>query len=140
MNITTIITTILGCAGGILTGILAYIKFFAERSDKKKAENLETILEEKLAPIISNQKGIMEANDKQDKEIKEIRLDTTRTQLLILLQHEPRNYDTIFKIAHRYFCQLGGDWYMSVEFQKWADSQQIKIPESISKAIAENDK
>lgn len=140
MNITTIITTILGCAGGILTGILAYIKFFAERKDRRQTEIFEAILMKHLDPVKIDLKEARGEIQSLKNENHEIRLDTTRTQLLMLMQHQPSNHDTILKVAERYFCHLGGDWYMSVEFQSWADSQKINIPTTISQAIADNDR
>lgn len=136
----TIITAILGCASGVLAGILAYIKFFTERKDSKQARSFEAILDDKLKPIITNQQEIIENNKRQDEEIKEIRLDTTRTQLLMLIQQNPHNHDTILKLAHRYFCNLKGNWYMAIEFQRWADEEGIRIPASITTAIANNEK
>ena len=146
MNMTTIITAILGCSSGVLAGILAYIKFFAERRDKKKAETLEDLFDKKLAPVIERQDKIVERLDKieshnagQDKEIREIRLDTLRTQMYLKFDTDSSNHDTIFKIAEKYFCFYHGDWIATVDLQNWADKEGVKIPEAILRAIAEND-
>lgn len=146
MNISTIITTILGCAGGILGGILAYIKFFAERRDKKKSETLEALLDKKLAPVIERQDKIVCRLDKieshnidQDKEIREIRLDTLRTQMYIKMEHEPHNHDTILKIAEKYFCVYRGDWIATIDFLNWSKKEKVDIPKPILDAIAQND-
>lgn len=147
MNITTIITTILGCAGGILTGILAYIKFFAERKDAKATKSLEMALDKKLAPVVERQEHIIARldaietyNKEQDKELKQIRQDTTRVQLLMLLTHEPYKHETILEVAHFYLCELGGDWYCTSLLQEWADKQKIKLPDSIWNIIESENK
>lgn len=142
---TTIITTILGCTSGILAGVLAYIKFFAERRDRKRADTLEAVLDKKLLPIIDRQDKIVgrldaidSHNKEQDMELKEIRLDTLRTQMYIKMEHEPYNHDTIFKIAEKYFCVYCGDWIATLDFQKWADKEKVRIPQPILNAIAQN--
>lgn len=148
MNTTNIIVAVLGAASGILAGILAYVKFFAERKDKKKAESFEAILDKKLAPMIERQDRIVgrldaiEAhNSEQDLELKEIRLDTTRVQLLMLMAHEPHNHDTILKVAHFYLCELGGDWYCTSLLQEWSIKEKVKLPDSIWNIIKiENNK
>lgn len=144
---TTIITAIIGCAAGVLTGILGYIKFFAERKDTKEARSFETVLDKKLAPVIERQDKIVERLDKiekhnaeQDKELHDIRLDTTRTQLYFKMEHDTHNHDTILKIAHKYFVILKGDWVATIDFLAWAEKEGVKIPQPILDAIAENDK
>lgn len=140
MDITTIVVAFLGGLGGILAGILAYIKFFAERKDKREREDLDLVLEEHLAPLRTDIAGIKSENVVFGRTLREVQLDTTRTQLLMFMQHQPRNYDTILKIAHRYFVDLQGNWYMAVEFQKWATEQGIEVPLAISQAIAQNER
>lgn len=143
---TTIITAIIGCATGVLTGILGYIKFFAERRDKKKSETLEALFDKKLAPVIDRQDKIVARLDKieshnegQDAEIHDIRLDTTRTQLYFKMEHDTHNHDTILKIAYKYFVTLHGDWVATIDFLAWAEKENVKIPKPILDAIAQND-
>lgn len=140
MKIETIIAAAIGGAAGIFGTILAFIKFITERKDKKKTENLGAILDKHLAPIQAELKEAKEEIKLLKVENHEIMLETTRIQLLMLIQHQPKNHDTILKVAERYFCQLHGDWYMSVELQSWADTQKINIPKSIAMAIEKNDK
>lgn len=146
MKIETIIAAAISSAVGILTGILAYIKFFVERKDKKKAETLKAALKEELAPIVKRQEAIIERLDKieshnggQDAEIHDIRLDTTRTQLYFKMEHDTHNHDTILKIAHKYFVILKGDWVATIDFLSWAEKENVKIPKPILDAIAQND-
>jgi hypothetical protein len=49
---------------------------------------------------------------------KETRQDTIRIQLLMIMEHQPDNIDTIVKLAEKYFIELKGDWYMTNEFNK----------------------
>ena len=48
----------------------------------------------------------------------ETRRDTLRIQLLMIMQSQPDNIDTILKLAEAYFVTLEGDWYMTSEFNK----------------------
>lgn len=146
MKFETIITAAFGGAAGILGGILGYIKFFAERKDKKETDRLEKVLDKKLAPLIEKQEAIekrldkIEAHDtRQDEELRQIRMDTLRTQMYLKMSQESHNHDTIFKIAEVYFISYHGDWVATVDFQAWADKEKVKIPEPILRAIAENE-
>ena len=71
---------------------------------------------------------------------KETRKDTLRIQLLMLLQQQPENIDTILKLAQTYFVELHGDWYMSSEFSKWAKKHEVEVPQYIYKAIEDTHK
>lgn len=146
MKIETIIVAILGAASGILGGILGYIKFFAERRDKKRSEAIRSIIRDEITPIVERQDQIVERLDEieshnkiQDSEIHDIRLDTTRTQLYFKMEHDIHNHDTILKIAHKYFVVLKGDWVATVDFLAWAEKEGVKIPKPILDAIAQND-
>lgn len=70
----------------------------------------------------------------------ETRRDTLRIQLLMIMQSQPDNIDTILKLAEAYFVTLGGDWYMTSEFNKWAKAHEVTIPSHIDKAIDNNHK
>lgn len=50
-----------------------------------------------------------------------IKVDTTRTQLLTLINTSPDNEAEIMKVAQYYFGTLKGDWYMTSLFTKWAE-------------------
>lgn len=56
--------------------------------------------------------------DKLIETTQETRRDTLRIQLLMIMQSQPDNIDTILKLAEAYFVTLGGDWYMTSEFNK----------------------
>lgn len=65
------------------------------------------------------------------KDLKALRIDTTRLQLLSLIQHEPDNIDTILRVARYYFIDLKGDWYAIDIFVKWANAHGVDISEII---------
>lgn len=145
---TTVISILVALLGG--GGGAALIKFLLEFIDKKRGNTIDrkitaavqaatqplldalTKHEEKIDELIA-------CDERFDRNLKEIRLDTTRTQLYFKMKHDTHNHDTIFKIAHRYFVELKGDWVATVDFQKWADKEKVKIPSAIMTAIAEND-
>lgn len=60
--------------------------------------------------------------------LKDIRLDTLRTQLLLYMYHEPHEHHTILEIAKVYFVDCGGDWVMTDRFKKWAKEEGVEIP------------
>lgn len=69
---------------------------------------------------------------------KETRQDTIRIQLLMIMEHQPDNIDTIIKLAEKYFIELKGDWYMTSEFNKWAKAHDVIVPANIYEAIDDN--
>lgn len=147
MNWTTIIVALIGGAGGILAGGLAIWRFIVERKDTKEQRLIEHIMDNKLSVVITRLDSIDKRLDDldehqvvQDEDLHEIRLDTTRTQLYFKMEHDPHNHDTILKIAHKYFVILKGDWVATIDFLAWAEKEGVKIPETILKAISENDK
>lgn len=62
-----------------------------------------------------------------EQKIDVIELDTTRTQLLLLIQNTPTDYNSIFNVAFKYFQKLNGDWYMTTLFTKWANEQGVDV-------------
>jgi carbonic anhydrase len=69
---------------------------------------------------------------------KETRKDNIRIQLLMIMEHQPENVDTILKIAEKYFIKLKGDWYMTNEFSKWAKEHNVTIPAHLYDVIDSN--
>lgn len=127
MNIETVIALIatVGGLSGLISAITTTIFKVIDYKRSKKGETLEA----KLQPLL-------EKLDRQDKELHEIRLDTTRTQLIMLIEHQPHNYDTIIKIAERYFVSLGGNWWVASEFSAWARKEGITLPSHLWDAVA----
>lgn len=69
-------------------------------------------------------------NEKLDSisnQVSELKLDTTRNQLLILINNYPHNNDEIMKVAKYYFKVLGGDWYMTELFIEWGEKNGIDV-------------
>ena len=63
------------------------------------------------------------------------RKDTLRIQLSMYIKEDTNNIDAILKLAETYFVKLGGDWYMTSEFTKWAKKHDVVIPQDIYAAI-----
>lgn len=59
--------------------------------------------------------------DDLSSQLSDIKADTTRTQLLTLINTSPDNEAEIMKVAQYYFGELKGDWYMTTLFTKWAE-------------------
>lgn len=60
-------------------------------------------------------------------EVKSIKLDETRLQLLVAINTTPDDTKTILEIARVYFLELKGDWYMTPKFIAWARKHDIDI-------------
>ena len=142
MNIETVIALIASIGGlaGLISAISTAVFKVLEYKKSQRGESLDAKLDAKLQPLLKIQAMLEEQNQELTAELKEIRKDTTRIQLLDLMNMEPHNHDTILKVAHRYFIELGGNWVTSVEFQAWADKEKLDIPVAISQAMAENDR
>lgn len=53
-----------------------------------------------------------------------LKLDTTRNQLLVLMEHD-ENEEEVLKVAKYYFQELKGDWYMTSVFERWAEKHGV---------------
>lgn len=62
--------------------------------------------------------------DALSSQLEDIQLDTTRNQLLILMEHD-ENSEEVLKVAKFYFQELKGDWYMTSLFEKWANKHGV---------------
>lgn len=65
-------------------------------------------------------------------QVTELKLDTTRNQLLTLMKSYPDNEEEIMKVAKYYFKDLDGDWYMTSLFIKWGEEKDIDISEIVN--------
>lgn len=61
----------------------------------------------------------------------ELKLDTTRNQLLTLMKNYPDNEEEIMKVAKYYFRDLNGDWYMTSLFIEWGEEKGIDVTEIV---------
>lgn len=65
--------------------------------------------------------------DSISNQVTELKLSTTRSQLLTLMNHYPNNDEEIMKVAKYYFKDLGGDWYMTGLFIEWGEENGIDV-------------
>ncbi len=132
-NVDAIKTTIATTATTIVALVLIYLIYKSEQSAHKE---LQKHIEE--SNILQEELRVCMVDNKQ--QLLDIRKDTLRIQLSQYMKDQPENVDTILKLAETYFVQLKGDWYMTSEFSKWADSQGIKVPSIIQKSIIDIEK
>lgn len=135
MDTTAIIVALVGGLAGIITAIKGIFEYI----DKRKGNTIEAQVQKAIQPLIEKIDALEEHNRRQDEQLIQIHLDTTRTQLYFKMEHDTHNHDTIFKIANRYFVELHGDWVATVDFLNWAKKEKIEIPKPILDAIAKND-
>lgn len=135
MDTTAIIVALVGGMAGIITAIKGVFEYI----DKRKGNTVEVQVQKAIQPLIEKIDALEEHNRRQDEQLLQIHLDTTRTQLYFKMEHDTHNHDTIFKIAHRYFVELSGDWVATVDFLDWANKEKIEVPKPILDAIAKND-
>lgn len=135
MDTTAIIVALVGGAAGIITAIKGVLEYI----DKRKGNTVEAQVQRAIEPLLKKIDALEEHSRRQDEQLQQIYLDTTRTQLYFKMEHDTHNYDTILKIAYRYFVELHGDWVATVDFLNWAKKENIEVPQSILDAIAKND-
>lgn len=64
-------------------------------------------------------------------QVTELKLDTTRSQLLTLMKNYPDNEEEIMKVAKYYFKDLSGDWYMTSLFIEWGEEKGIDVTDIV---------
>lgn len=64
-------------------------------------------------------------------QMQDLKLDTTRNQLLTLMKNYPDNEEEIMKVARHYFDDLNGDWYMTGLFIKWGNEKGIDVTDIV---------
>lgn len=69
--------------------------------------------------------GTNEKIDELSARIQDLKVDSTRNQLLTLISNYPNNEEEILKVSRHYFQDLNGDWYMTSLFSNWAKSRGI---------------
>lgn len=57
-------------------------------------------------------------------QMQDLKLDTTRNQLLVLMEHDENDAE-VLKVAKYYFNELKGDWYMTSVFERWAEKHGV---------------
>lgn len=53
-------------------------------------------------------------------EMNEVKLSTTRNELLLMIQNSPTNVLEIERLAKHYFIDLKGNFYMTQKYSDWA--------------------
>ena len=137
--------------------VLLVISFYVDKQSEYTQQEIIKCGErtkKELCAIIKEQENIVEQyREESDKRMdyfsenvdtlveitKETRRDTVRIQLLMMIENQPKNTDTILRLAETYFVELEGDWYMTSEFYKWAKANDIIVPANINNAIKIND-
>lgn len=127
----TIIVAIIGFFGTCAPLLLNFYMFkknkeFEKYNLEKEQENkkVDAEITKKVAPLSKEIKKLKEI-------INDLVLDSKRTQLLILINHSPDDVESIMKVAHIYFVELDGDWYMSKVFVDWAKEKNIDVDDII---------
>lgn len=57
-----------------------------------------------------------------------IELSSTRSELLIMMNHYKSDRSEIMRLAEKYFGELKGDFYMSSIFSKWLKKNDMEKP------------
>lgn len=73
-----------------------------------------------------------ETNDrigKIEKRLDKNEKDNVRLQLLVLFSDYSQNTQEIMEVAHHYFVDLGGDWYLTSLFDEWLIKTKHGKPE-----------
>ena len=53
-------------------------------------------------------------------ELSAVKLSTTRNELILLMEHNPKNIIEIERLAKLYFVDMNGDFYMTSLYSSWA--------------------
>ena len=94
-------------------GLWTLIQYLIQRKDSKN-DTIDKI-KEKVDEIEKN----MIKNER----------DALRTQLLVMFADYSEDKSQILELAHRYFAELDGDWYLTPIFCKWLEDNSIGKPE-----------
>lgn len=104
----TIVLAILGS-----NGLFALMQFLISRMDNQKNDK-------------SSDKKTL---DRIEKRLDTQERDSCRTQMLLMLSDYPDQTAEIMKLAHHYFAELGGNWYMTSIFNQWLIKNKHGKPE-----------
>lgn len=61
----------------------------------------------------------------------DVRQDTVRLQLLQLMESDPDNVESILTVAHQYFIEMKGDWYMTEKFKQWGREHNVDLSDFV---------
>lgn len=108
--------------------VVLIVSFYVDRQTKYIEENFHTALSNHESEAATITKTISSNVEDIRNITLDTRKDTLRIQLMMMIQNQPENKDTILKLAETYFVKMHGDWYMTSEFTNWADTHGVKIP------------
>lgn len=111
------VATTIGIAGAV-AGLSTLIIFFVNRHDGKR-KNVFTQDDREML------KGLRASVDILGGKVDSLEQDTTRLQLLNLIQNDEKNKDAILTLGHHYFQELNGNMYMTELYTEWARRQAI---------------
>lgn len=117
-NVDAVKTTIATTATTIVALALVWLIYKAEENSRKE-------LQQHIQDSNHLQEEIKECMSINKQQLLDIRKDTLRIQLSQYMKDQPSNIDTILKLAETYFVELQGDWYMTSEFSKWAEKNNV---------------
>lgn len=69
----------------------------------------------------TSKKALTQRLDKLEK-------DGVRSQLMTLIHDYPNRVDEIMEVAHHYFVDLQGNWFMTGLFEKWLEENKVDKP------------
>ena len=130
----------------VLGVMLLLVSFYVDKQTKYIREEIKASKKDNDDRLIEHTKEsarVVDSINTTLTELKDVTLDTRkdtlRIQLLMIMRDQPENTDTILKLAETYFVKLKGDWYMTVEFMKWAKANDIMIPDEVFKCLNKTD-
>lgn len=114
MEWVTLLVTIAGAIAGLSTLII----FFVNRHDGRK-KNVFTVEDRNMIKEVVTSIAVL------GNKVDSLEQDTTRLQLLNLIQNDGNNKDAILTLGHHYFQDLKGNMYMTELYTEWARKHEI---------------
>ena len=111
--------------------VVLLTSFYVDKQTKYIEENFNTVMNNHEVDANKHIQIISKTVDDLKSISLDTRKDTLRIQLMLLIQNQPENIDSILKLAETYFMKLHGDWYMTSEFKKWAKMHDIEVPDTM---------
>ena len=78
---------------------------------------------------------LLQRNDKKAKQLNEIygnlkkfEKDLVRVQLMLLMSAYPDRKEETIEVAHHYFVDDKGNWYMTNIFRDWCEANNFEMP------------
>lgn len=118
--------TLLKYSPTLITALIALATFIQTH----RGNRTKQIVDEAIKPLIKGRDENKRNIENLTQAVGSIRMDTLRLQMMSLMYRDPKNVDSILKVAELYFHN-GGDWYLTSEFKKWAKAQDVEIPDDI---------